>query len=408
METLPPLRTDIELVPARAGGREVIAISDPLEIVPEGAALASEAVIYLPLFDGTATVSDLQMEMMRRGGGGLVYRSEAERFALELDRLGILQTSAYRAAREQIVEKFAEQPERPAVLAGKSYPEDPAVLSDWLDRIIAGPEDRTPADPSRGAPCGLAAPHIDLRVAERTYGHAYRAIRAIAPSAVLLLGTGHALGGVRYCLTDKIFTTPLGRVPTDREAVARIRTSASQALCADDFPHRREHSIEFQLLFLQRIFPMEETPVVPVLCGGMEDLFGRVGSPAEDPGVAAFTGALSAWLDTPPAPKIVVAGIDLSHVGPKFGDPESGRALEPEVRSGDGVLLEAFARGDADALFAAAASGRNRYRVCGLSALWTLLAILPGTEGTVLDYGIHHEEPTRSAVSFCAAVLHRR
>jgi len=403
MDTLPALRADIDLVTARLEGRDVILVRDTLGIVPPNAALSGEVAPYLPLFNGSSTIVDLQTVMMRRHGGSLVFRSDAERIVAELSRLGVLQTEAVLREKEKIVREFTESPEREAILAGSSYPADPGTLSALLDRILAHPA--SPADPLPAPPCALAAPHIDLRVSERTYAAAYRAIRGLSPSAILLLGTGHALGESRYSVSGKTFKTPLGRVPADREAAARIRAAAGGALAPDDFVHRNEHSLEFQLLFLQRLFPMTEVPVLPVLCGQMEDLFGALRSPLEAPGIASFVEAVAAWLSEPPEGKLVVAGVDLSHVGPKFGDLHTGRELEPAFRAYDREVLDALAAGDASAFFLAGARTRNRHRICGFSALWTLLAVLPGVRGTVLDYDAWHEEPTRSAVSFAAVAF---
>jgi MEMO1 family protein len=403
MDTLPAIRTDIEILPARLEGRDLIVVRDPLGIAQQNAALSMEVAPYLRLFDGSSTIGDLQMVMIRENGGALVFRSDAERVVAELSRLGLLQTEQYREKKERIVREFAESPERPAALSGASYPQDVAALGDLLDRVLS----LAPPPPGSlaGPPCALAAPHIDLRVAERTYAAAYGGIRFAAPSAVLLLGTGHALGETRYSITEKTFSTPLGRAAADREAVARIRAAAARALAADDFAHRSEHSLEFQLLFLQRLFPMERVPIVPVLCGQMEDLFETSISPLDDPGIVSLVEAISAWLAGPPGGKLAVAGVDLSHVGPKFGDARTGRSLEAEVRAYDREILEALVAGDAAALFRAGARARNRYRICGFSALWTLLAVLPGIRGTVLDHDVWHEEPTRSAVSFAAVAF---
>lgn len=404
MDRLPAIRTDIELLPARLDGRDLIVVRDPLGIAQRNAALSMEVAPYLPLFDGSSTVGDLQIVMMRHNGGSLVFRSDAEGIVAELSRLGILQTEEYRETKERIAREFVNGPERTAALAGTSYPEDPGALGDLLERILSITPPRSDLLP--GPPSALAAPHIDLRVAERTYAAAYGAIRGPAPSAVLLLGTGHALGETRYSVSGKTFSTPLGRAPADREAVARIRAAAGDAVGPDDFAHRNEHSLEFQLLFLQRLFPMHKVPIVPVLCGQMEDLFDKARSPLDDAGIASFVEAVSAWLARPPGNRLVVAGVDLSHVGPKFGDPQTGRSLEAEFRAYDREILDALAAGDASAFFQAGARARNRYRICGFSALWTLLAVLPGIRGTVLDYNVWHEEPTRSAVSFAAVTFH--
>jgi len=403
MDTLPALRTDIDLLPCRVGERDWILVRDPLAIAAPNAALPAEIAPYLTLFDGSSTIGDLQIAMMRHQGGSLVYRSDAERILGELSRAGILETEEYREARRRIVLEFSEGREREAALAGTAYPADPGELATLLDRILSLPE--PPAAPPAAPPCALASPHIDLRAAERTYAAAFRSIRGLSPSAVLLLGTGHALGGTRYCVSSKTFVTPLGPVSADRDAAERVRGAAGEAVSVDDFPHRNEHSLEFPLLFLQRIFPMERIPILPVLCGPMEDLFGQVRSPLENRGIAAFVEAVSAWLLAPPGGKLVVAGVDLSHVGPKFGDPRSGQALEPVVRAHDREMLDALAAGDAGSFFLTGARERNRYRICGFSALWTLLAVSPELRGTVLDYDIRHEEPTRSAVSFAAVAF---
>lgn len=403
MDRLPALRTDIDLMPVRSGERDLILVRDPLGIAPEHAALASEVAPYLPLFNGSSTIGDLQVALMRHYGGSIVYRSDAERIVGELSRAGILETDEYREAKRKIVSAFAASGVRPAALAGSAYPADPDELAALLDRILS--LDAPGTSPRPALLRGLACPHIDLRVAERTYAAAFRSIRGPAPSAVLLLGTGHALGETRYCVSGKTFTTPLGDVGADREAAERVRVEARGAVCPDDFPHRNEHSIEFPLLFLQRIYPMDRIPILPVLCGPMEDLFGRMRSPIEREGIASFVDTVSAWLSAPPGNRLVVAGVDLSHVGPKFGDSRPGKALEPAVRAYDREMLDALAAGDADAFFRAGARERNRYRICGFSALWTLLAVAPGIHGMVLDYDILHEEPTRSAVSFAAVIF---
>ena len=103
--------------------------------------------------------------------------------------------------------------------------------------------------------------------------------------------------------------------------------------------------------------------------------------------------------------RIVVAGVDFSHVGPKFGDADDARSLESEFRDFDGKLLEALGDGDRAAFFELGVTSGNCYKVCGFSALYTLMAVLPEAKGAILDYQVWHEEATRSAVSFAAVAL---
>lgn len=401
MEPLPRLRTDINFIPARSEDGEVLVIQDTLGIVSPNMALNPSVAPYLGFFDGTATVDDLQEAITRHSGGVIVFQNEVEGLVSQLDQLGLLQTERYFEARERIVREFSDSSERPAILAGSSYPAEAEALALELDGMLGLPEEPAPSPSTH--PCALAAPHLDLRVAGRTYGTAYRAIAHLNPSTILILGTGHSLGPpLRFSLTGKTFVTPLGKLEADREAAAAL--GPGSAVTDDDFTHRNEHSIELQLLFLQRIFPMEDIPILPVLCGSFDDLCAEGRDPAGDPGISSLVKGLRDWLAAPPAGKLVVAGIDLSHVGPKFGDPEPASLMEAETRNHDRELLEAMEKGDAEAFFRAGSGDNRRFKVCGFSTIWILLSLFPGARGTVLDYHFWHEEATSSAVS-CTAVV---
>jgi AmmeMemoRadiSam system protein B len=396
MEMLPPLRHDIEILPYRHGGEEILVVRDSLGIARAGLALSTGAVRFFPFFDGTRSLEELQIALARDQGGVLVPQDELRALVEEFDRLGLLQTESYRRARDRIVADFYRETERSPALAGDAYPAEPGALAEEIDRILeAGGGDT----PSAGAPPrAVVAPHIDLKVSGPSYGLAYGALRCPAPSAVAILGTGHSLEDA-FCLTEKTFLTPLGRIPAARETVRRLREAGGSAVAPDDFAHRGEHSIEFQLLFLQRLFAMEQVPIIPILCGPLDHF---MNTPRELPAIARFVDELGAWLDEPPGGKLVVAGVDLSHVGPKFGDPVPASSLESHFRAADEALLATLEQGDADLFYKTVAGNSNRYKVCGFSALWTLLAVLPGLRGRLFDYRVWHEEATHSAVSFAA------
>ena len=401
MEILPPLRQDIDILPVRQGEASLLLVRDPLGISAEGLALRADIAQLFPFFDGTTSVTDLQLALAREAGGALISCEEIGDLVDQLDRVGLLQTERYRRAREEIVEDFSRKSVREAALAGSAYPSEPAKLADEIDGLLS-PSGPLPTEADgRAAPSAVVAPHIDFRVSGTSYGSAYRPLRSLSPPAVLLLGTGHSLESP-FSLTEKTFQTPLGKVSSDREAVRRLREAGGEAVAREDFAHRSEHSIEFQLLFLQRLFPMEKIPIVPLLCGSLESFLLLEKNPLEDPEMARFIVELRRWLAEPPAGKLVVAGVDFSHVGPKFGDDAPAKALEEEFRAEDRRLLGILERADAEAFYDAVASTGNRFKVCGFSALWTLLALLPGAEGKVLDYRVWHEEGTRSAVSFAS------
>jgi hypothetical protein len=104
---------------------------------------------------------------------------------------------------------------------------------------------------------------------------------------------------------------------------------------------------------------------------------------------------------------LVIAGIDLSHVGPKFGHDRRASSLKQEAMNHDKVLLSAVCEGDVKKFWEEARRVNNRYNVCGLSCLAVLMEIYHQKKGSLLDYEFWEEEATQSAVSFAAVTIER-
>jgi AmmeMemoRadiSam system protein B len=185
--------------------------------------------------------------------------------------------------------------------------------------------------------------------------------------------------------------------------VAALRAAGGQPAC-DDFCHRGEHSVEFQVLFIRHLFG-DQVPVVPVLCGSVAEGLAQASQPGDLTALAGFARALA---DIVEPDSLVVAGVDLSHVGPKFGHPLAAFDYELKFRAHDQALLAAIEAGSAEQLWREARRVEDRYHVCGLPALALLLTALPGLRGELRGYHVWHEGPTRSAVSYAAALLFDR
>jgi len=227
----------------------------------------------------------------------------------------------------------------------------------------------------------------------------YSPLRGKSYDRVVILGIGHAMTDGLLCLTEKDFETPLGRVACDVPAVRTLAASAGPFLTENDFAHKNEHSIEFQLIFLQHLLPAGFR-IVPVLCGGFSSLDADGGRPRE---LLRFYDALRELASDASARTLWVAGADLSHVGPKFGDDRTAAAILPESEAHDRRLLDALCRRDIEGLWAETRSVEDRYHVCGFSALTCLMEILPeGTQGRLLHYENWDETATQSAVSFAS------
>ena len=156
---------------------------------------------------------------------------------------------------------FASNPEvRPAAVAGLFYPGDAGQLEATLATLLGGPT------PEGRAPKALIVPHAGYVYSGATAGRAYRSMAsaAAAITRVVLLGPSHREWFAGLAVPQaRAFATPLGLAWIDEAAVARAAGLPSVIL--SDAPHAREHSLEVQVPFLQRLLPNAQ--IVPVLVG---------------------------------------------------------------------------------------------------------------------------------------------
>jgi hypothetical protein len=81
-----------------------------------------------------------------------------------------------------------------------------------------------------------------------------------------------------------------------------------------------------------------------------------------------------------------------------------GPQLAAAARADDLAALDRVATGDAEGFWAAVMADGNRRRVCGLSAIYTVLRVLAPVEGRVVDYA-QGEDPAGGLVGFAACIL---
>jgi len=329
--------------------------------------------------------------------------------SLEDDAL-FLESERFLEAKARVVEEFRSAELRVATHAGMSYEAEPEKLEQQLEALFAeadcpGIPDTTQAS---GRLRALIAPHIDLRAGGPSYAWAYREIAERSDAEVfVLLGTSHAGGSHPFILTAKDFETPLGTVRTDGPFIERLRQAYGRELSRDEILHRTEHSLEFQVIFLQYVLGTERPfTIVPILVSSFNHMIESGQPPIEDPAVGEFAQALRRTIAEDGRPTCIVAGVDFAHVGHKFGDREG---LDPEflswVEEEDRLLIATLERGDVNGFFKEVAKNRDRRRICGFSPIYTMLATLPGSCGRLLSYARNDDPQTQSAVSFASVAF---
>jgi len=203
---------------------------------------------------------------------------------------------------------------RPAAVAGLFYPDDPQELNATLDSLLAG------TAPGVDAPKALIVPHAGYVYSGSVAAHAFRSLRTRAGvvTRVILLGPSHRewFRGLAVPRA-RAFATPLGLAVVDADAVARL--SDLPTVLVADAPHAREHSLEVQLPFLQKLLPQAQ--FVPIVVG--------------DATAAEVESVIEAVWGGPET--LIVVSSDLSHYHPY-----------DEARTRDNATVNAILDGRAD------------------------------------------------------------
>jgi len=397
----------LEAFPVEQDGQRMIALRDPAGFTDQVAVLPLPLLDLVSLFDGEHSVAEIQDIIRTRHGEGPTAE-QIGNLVESLDEAGFLDGDRFEARREAIDEKFRQSPVRPAAHAGGAYAGEPAALAHQIDAFFTHPEGPgTPAEAvGDSALRGLIAPHIDFHRGGPVYGWAYRALlEQSSADLFVVLGTCHAGMADPFSITRKPYDTPFGAVPVDRAFCEALDRRSGGGLLASELAHRSEHSIEFQVVMLRHVLGTRRPfSIVPVLASYVHEAVWNRSDPERDPRVPRFIDAL---LDTMAASRrnvCLIAGVDLAHVGPRFGDPEPNT---PEglaaVRTADLGMLEAVVAGDPTAFFASVAHDGDRRRICGLSPIYTFLRALPGASGRLLRY--QQWPDPQGAVTFCAAAF---
>jgi AmmeMemoRadiSam system protein B len=397
--SLPPLRTNLDFMASPLKGRPGLLIRDVLQYSDVSLIIPPVLVECLSCFDGRQTDLDLRQKLVSLTGD--LRGGEAAGHLIEsLEQAGFLENQVYAALREQKHRAFAEASFRAASHAGASYPEDRAALQADLARYLN--HDAVAAHSSELA--GLAAPHVSLEGGAACYREAYGLLRPEHKDRTfVVLGTSHYGRPESFGLTRKPYRTPLGETLTAPALVAELEANGGPAVVREDYCHAVEHSIEFQVLFLQHVLG-PEIRILPILCGAYARSLQPGGKPEDDDGVARFLGAIGEMAAREGSRLMWVLGIDMAHMGSRYGDGFAARAGSGEmltVETRDRRRLEHIAAGDAEGFWDAVQEAQDDLHWCGASVLYTFLKARPRVHGEVLRYAQWNIDE-ESVVSFAA------
>jgi AmmeMemoRadiSam system protein B len=403
-----PRLRGIEAFPVEHEGERFLALRDPAGYTSSVVMLPLALLEIVSLFDGEHDVAEIQQAMLR-ARGEQVDVARIEELAQALDQHGFLEGEAFEARRADVDGAFLAAPVRPASHAGGAYPADAAALAAMIDGFFATPQGPGPINhvTADGPPVrALIAPHIDFHRGGPAYAWGYRELAERCDAELFVIfGTCHAGMSQPFALTRKPYDTPLGAAPVDVDFVDSLAKRSGLDCFGAEAAHRNEHSIEFQAVFLRYLFAgRRDVAIVPVLTSFAHEALARGRRPEQDRRVARFLDALGETEAASGRRVAFVAGADLAHVGPRFGDADPvSRKQASRLAAADRAMLETVTAGNADGFFDDVARDGDARRICGLSPIWALLRATGGAAGELRHYG--QTPDPQCLVSFASVVF---
>ena len=400
------LRPTLDFMPSPIEDKPGLLIRDPFQFSDATLIIPPALIEFLQFYDGSRSALDLRAELVRVAGDIQAGQIE-EQLTTALSSAGFLEDEHFEQLRHSAEQVFAGAPTRQSAHAGSGYPDERDELTKTMAHYMAGGE--TSPTKSNGRLLAIAAPHVSPFGGIDAYRAAYASLSPEdAHRTFVVLGTSHYGYPDRIGLTRKPFDTPFGRAITDVALVDKIAAEAGDAARMEDYCHAIEHSVEFQVVFLQHLFG-PDIRIVPVLCGTYSSLF-QGGFPEETEAARRIFGALGELAAREGDRLLWVLGVDMAHMGRRYGDPiqaQAGRGEMQSVEQQDRVRIARIEAGDARGFWELVRENGDELKWCGSAPIYTFLKAVPQARGRLRQYQQWNIDP-ESVVSFAGLSFQTR
>jgi AmmeMemoRadiSam system protein B len=364
----------------------------------------AELAGVLQLLDGSHSRQEID-RIVKRDLDGSVPKNFVEDLLGKLDSVYLLDTPRYRTQRTRVIQDYCQKSVRPASHAGGAYESDPVKLRQQIRGMFAGAEGPGHPGPFRGNDLkGIFSPHIDFRRGGSSFAYGFKELaeRTNARTFVIIATSHYSMH--RFILSKKDYETPLGIAKTDQDFVDRLVEHYGSHCFEDEYATRPEHSVEFQVLFLQYLFEgKRDFRIVPLLVGSFHDAVEQGREPADHPDIGRMIEALRMAEAASTDGVCFVCSGDLAHIGMKFGDPwsiDSNRSAW--CRGEDLALVSAMETGDPTRLFEMMVGNRDERRICGFPPAYVMFHAMGKTAGKKLCYDQFVDPRGYEIVSFAS------
>ncbi|MEM8858078.1 MAG: AmmeMemoRadiSam system protein B [Chloroflexota bacterium] len=401
----------LDFQPVMHEGEQVWLIRDPSEITTAQLLLPPILAQMTVYCDGLHDISEIYAAL-EKDIGGKIPAGVLEDALKTLDEAFMLDNDRFEVQKQSTFSDFQNSPFRPMALAGATYSNNLHELKQQFESYAVD-DDSTDALAWEGwSGRGIVSPHIDYQRGGPVYAKTWaRSKQAVADAdLVLMFATDHNGGLGSLTLTEKPYETPYGILPTDVELVQNLaKAIGKQDAFRLELNHRKEHSVELSAVWLHHVAnqvrPNNPPPMVPILIGSFHHFVMGSGHPSKEAKMLNMLQTLKK--ETAGKRVLCVASVDLSHVGPAFGDDYiMDSAKRDALLSKDLSLMDAVVCGDEERFYDEIAAIKDTNKVCGFSPLYLMLKFMGETQGKRIDYQhCSADAQDHSLVSICGLLL---
>ena len=410
-----PVRLNLEAIPYEHEGSRMVLIRDHEGLYDEPLLMPVSMFIVATLLDGKSDAETIQKRFSELARGQTLKKDQILTIIDDLDSHHLLENERSQNKRKSLQEEWSRLKVRPSSHAGDAYPVDRKECLELFRNYFSGLQDE---HGSGDHPRGLIIPHIDYRIGGHSIAKGIATLMPDDPADLyVILGVSHGPSKNMFTLTDKSFETPFGIVRTDTEAAQRLESLYGSDRLDGSMAHKNEHSIEFAVMALQYYhIQNRDYRILPLLTGSLhENMEDGSLPPVERQEVCEFIDALARLIRGHDGRICIIASVDLSHVGLKFGDEnEINDETAESVRIADDQMLRQIENSDPERFFKTFRADQNARNVDAVTAVYVLLHVMNRLDGQCdetrrvdrIDYQQWRESETGSMVSYASLALY--
>ena len=159
----------------------------------------------------------------------------------------------------------SEDIRKPAV-AGAFYPEDKEALAKKVDSFLTNVK----KSDIKGNILAIVVPHAGYEYSGQVAAYSFKQLEGTGFKKIIIISPSHYVSFNGISIYNKgSFETPLGIVKIDEELANKIMQKDKRFIFYPE-AHQKEHAIEVELPFLQRVYKDKDFRIVPITMGNPE------------------------------------------------------------------------------------------------------------------------------------------